>query len=153
MDVLGVHIRLSDGLHPLGTPLGVFLINLIAWVLIALAVYQVSLYLIRYGTRRIPTRIDDLVIGIVRGPLLVLLVALGFVRSWERAFGPEGVATLFHRVYRGLLIILGAHVAWRVLYEIIIAYLKPVVQQSDSTADDIVIPVLSRIGPSSSSSP
>jgi small-conductance mechanosensitive channel len=147
MDVLGLEIKLPAWLNFAAHPLGMFLVNLFGWVIIALLVYYLTYLLIKYATRHTRTRIDDLIIGLIRKPLLTLLVAYGILRSWELAWGESKFSLALHRIYNGLLIISGAYVAWRILFEIIVAYLKPKVQESDSQADDIIIPILSRIGP------
>jgi len=147
LDILGLEVNLPNWLGFAATPLGTFLINVVAWVIIALLVYYATCLLIKYVTRYTHTRIDDLIISLIRKPLLILLVAYGILRSWELAWGASKFSATLHRVYSGLLIVSGAYVAWRILFEIIIAYLKPKVQESDSQADDIIIPILSRIGP------
>ena len=147
LDILGLEVNLPTWLGFAATSLGTFLINMAAWVIIALLVYYATCLLIRYVTRHTRTRIDDLIIGLIRKPLLILLVAYGLLHSWELAWGASKFSAALHRLYNGLLIVSGAYVAWRVLFEIIIAYLKPKVQESDSQADDIIIPILSRIGP------
>lgn len=147
MDILGLDLKLPAWLGFAATPLGMFLVNLIAWGIIALVVYYATSLLIKYATRHTRTRIDDLIIGLIRKPLLTLLTAYGILRSWELSWGESKFSLALHRIYNGALIVAGAYVAWRILFEVIIAYLKPKVQESDSQADDIIIPILSRIGP------
>ena len=147
MDVLGMSIILPEWMGFAATPGGTFALNLLLWLAIAWLAYAVSRVLVRQLTRRSRTTIDDLILGIIRKPIVLLLLALGFVNSWRAAYGPSDATDLLGRLYNGLLIIMVAHMAWRLLFEVIIARLEPIVRASDSQADDIIIPMLKRIGP------
>lgn len=128
-------------------PLTSFILTWLGWLVITALVYYVVCVVVQRATRNTRTRIDDLIIAILRWPLIAALASYGLLHSWEIAFGQSSVTDTLQRLHRGLLIILAAYVAWRVLYEVIIAYLRPIVLESDSQADDIIIPVLSRVGP------
>jgi len=147
MNILGFDVTLPDWLEFAATPPGTFLVNLLAWFLITLAVYVLVATLIRRFTRHSRTRIDDLLLRIVRRPLVILTLSYGAISSWQRSLGESPFTASLQRLYHGILIILGAYVIWRVLFEVVVAYLKPRVQESDSQADDIIVPVLRRIGP------
>lgn len=147
MNLLGMHLELPGWLGFAAGPIAVFAANLIAWAVIALLARLVLRLSVRYVTRRSTTQLDDLIVSIVRRPLVLLIIAYGFLSSWELAYGESGITNALQRLYNGLLIVLGAYVAWRVLFQVLIEYLRPKVQESDSQADDILVPVLSRIGP------
>ncbi|NLG27488.1 MAG: mechanosensitive ion channel family protein [Chloroflexi bacterium] len=147
MDILGLQVALPTWLECAATPLGSLALNLLAWVLIVLIVYWLLITVVRRLTRRSRSRLDDALMRILRWPVVVMLLAYGLLDAVRRAWGEtEGVAVLA-KLYRGVLIVLGAYVAWRVLFEIIVAYLAPRVQESDSQADDVLVPMLRRIGP------
>jgi len=128
-------------------PLASFLLTWLGWLAITALVYYVVCIVVQRTTRNTRTHVDDVIIGIVRWPLIAALVSYGVLHSWEVALGESSVTNALQRLHRGLLIILAAYVVWRILYEVVIAYLKPLVQESDSQADDIIIPILSRVGP------
>jgi small-conductance mechanosensitive channel len=75
------------------------------------------------------------------------VVAHGLLNAWELAYGGSPISEALQRIYNGLLIILVAYVAWRVLFGIVLVYLTPTLQEADGQAGRIIIPVLSRIGP------
>lgn len=131
----------------LGQPVLTFLFNLLAWVAIAVLVLILGRWAVARLSRRSRTLWDDILVGIVRRPVVVLIVAYGFLYSWELAFGDSPVSNTLQRLYRGVAIMVFAYVGWRILYDVIIAYLRPKVIESDSQADDIIIPILGRIGP------
>ncbi len=145
--ILGLDLTLPDSLRFAATPPAVFITNLVVWILIALAVSHLTRLLVQRVLRRSATQIDDILIGIIRRPLVLLLVANGLLQSWRIAFGSSQVTDSLQRLYSGVLIMVVGYVAWRLLYEVVIAYLTPIVQQTDSQADDIIIPILGRVGP------
>lgn len=147
MKLLGFDLGLPES-FPLSESIwGAFLLNLFGWILLAVVVGAVLRFLIRNLARRTRRVLDDAIMTIVYRPLVVLVLAYGMLHSWQVAAGPTAVSEQAVRLYRAVLIVLAAYVGWRVLYEIVIAYLAPIVQQSDSRADDIVVPILRRIGP------
>ncbi len=147
LTLLGSDLTLPDGLLWLAQPILVFLVNLVAWVAIALLVFVLGRWGVTHLSRRSRTLWDDILVGIVRKPAVLLVVAYGLLQSWELAFGDSAITNTLQRLYRGVAIMVCAYVGWRVLYDVIIAYLRPRVAESDSQADDIIIPILGRIGP------
>jgi small-conductance mechanosensitive channel len=125
----------------------VFAAAMLVWILATAAVYFVGRVALRWLTRRSPTRLDDIIAHIVAAPVILLMISYGSLSSWEAAYGESAVTNALQRIHSGLLIVVGVYVAWRVLFEVIVTYLRPVVQESDNQADDIIIPLLSRIGP------
>jgi small-conductance mechanosensitive channel len=147
MELLGYAVELPGWLRFANTPWGIFIANWLGWVVMAIVAYAVTRWLVHLLAQRSATRIDNALVSIIRGPLVVMLIAWGFLRAWETAFGPSDTSNALERLYRGVLIVLGARVTWRVLYEVVIASLRPTLAASDSQTDDIIIPLLSRIGP------
>lgn len=144
--VVGTSLALPSNLLPFAALL-TLAANVALWALLAVAALHLSRLLLRWVTRYSSTRLDDAIVGIVRRPLLLLLLSYGVLSSWEAAFGASAVSDALQRLHSGLLIVLAAYVAWRILYEVVIAHLKPIVEESDSQADDIIVPILGRVGP------
>ena len=147
MTILGMQVMLPDWLAWMAEPVGKFLVNLLAWALLSFLADLLTRAFVRRVARRTDSSLDDTIASIVRRPLVALLAAFGALASWELAFGDSPTTDTLQRLHNSVLIVLGAYVAWRVLYEVVIADLKPRVQQTDSQADDIIIPILRRIGP------
>lgn len=147
LNILGTSYQLPGGWEWFGAPLPTFLVNLLAWLFVALAVFAAGRLAVTRLAPRSRNLWDDILVSIVRKPLVVLVLAHGFLYSWELAFGASPVSDTLQRLYRGVFIMTVAYVGWRILYDVVIAYLRPKVMESDSQADDIIIPVLGRIGP------
>jgi len=147
LNILGSYLALPEPLQWLGRPLPTFLVNLLVWLLVAFAVFALGRLAVMRLSRRSRTLWDDILVGIVRKPAVALVVAYGLLHSWELAFGASPTSDTLQRLYRGVAIMSLAYVGWRVLYDVVIAYLRPKVLESDSQADDIIIPILGRIGP------
>lgn len=147
MEILGFRVTLPDWLTFAATPLGALLANLAVWILITLLIYWLLVVLIRRLVKRTRTKLDDTLVRILRRPLIALVLSYGVLDAWQRAMGETPFTLGLERIYNGVLIVLGAYVAWRVLFEVIVAQLAPRVAESDSQADDILVPILRRIGP------
>ncbi|MBC7236522.1 MAG: mechanosensitive ion channel family protein [Chloroflexi bacterium] len=147
MHFVGLNLVLPEWLNWAATPLGTLLANLLAWIVIALIVYYALIGITWRIARRSRLRIDDLIVGILRRPLLVMLLGYGLISAFNTAYSELPFTETLRRLYNGVAIVVGAVVAWRILREILIASLRPVVMESTSQADDVIIPILSRIGP------
>jgi small-conductance mechanosensitive channel len=145
--VLGLRIALPLGLDFATTPLVTFLVNVLAWALITVVTMVGYRLLIRRIAFLSRSRVDEILVAIVHRPLLILMAAYGLLYAWVLVYGASPATLTFQRIYNGLLIVLVAYVAWRVLFEIILASLKPTLQDADSQAGHIIIPILGRIGP------
>src|SRR4051794_7839433 len=101
-----------------------FIVTLLAWLALTYAVYQALRVLVRRWVGRSRTQLDDVIINIISRPLILLLVSYGFLNAWEASFGESSITDTLQRVHQGLVIFLTAYVAWRILYEIVVAKLK-----------------------------
>lgn len=146
-EFLGYALTLPGWLQFAGTPWGVFVANVLGWVAIAAITYGIACWLVHFFARRSATCLDEMLVTIVRTPLVGMLLTWGLLHAWQTAFGPSDTSGWLERLYPGVLIVLGARVSWRILYEIIITHLRPSLALNDKQGDTIIIPLLSRIGP------
>lgn len=147
MRLIGLQIAVPEWLGWLATPLGTLVANLVGWTIIALIVFLVVLEIARRLANRSRIRMDEQVISILRRPLLVLLLGHGLVAAINTAYGEWPVAGTLSRVYNGMAIVIVAVVAWQIFREVVISSLRTMVLESTTQADDIIVPILSRIGP------
>jgi hypothetical protein len=66
---------------PLDGDVGVFLMDVLVWLLISLLVVFVVGPVVKFATRKTKTELDDIVLSIVRKPIMVLVFTFGIVTS------------------------------------------------------------------------
>ena len=78
-------IRLLDQFSRSYPPAAIFLIGLVGWLVLGLLVALLTPPLIRWLSRRARLEAEEIVIAIVRWPLVALIVLYGLLDAWRRA--------------------------------------------------------------------
>ncbi len=131
---------------PLNSRLVTFLISIAIWAAIAiLALVVVSPFLRRYGERT-ESGLDDVVLGIVRGPLVLLIIAYGVVQSTAILDPPAAVVNLLFLAYNIVLILVLTWLAYRIFRGVLIAYGKQWAKKRKTPIFDVIWPLASRLG-------
>lgn len=146
IDLFGFTITLPPTLQFLDTPLGEFFITALVWVLIAFVAYLVLTYVLHWLTRRLPGEVDDIVLGIVRRPLLILLIAFGIINSLRALQLPAPFTEWVERVLLSAEIIVGAWLLWHIIHDVFLYYGRQWSVRTESRLDDILIPLVSLVG-------
>ncbi|MBW3583195.1 MAG: mechanosensitive ion channel family protein [Euryarchaeota archaeon] len=148
--VHGTRLVLGQWDNPLPPPLddawGVFLLNLAAWVVIALLVMLAIDPTLRLLTKRTKTEMDDHIIHILRFPVFLVLATWGLKQSLEVFDLPVGLFSALDRLWVVVLILAGFYVAYRVWQEIIVHIGKRMAAKTESKVDDRLIPVMEKAG-------
>ena len=136
--------------NPLPPPLdgkyGVFLLDVAIWTLIVVAVYEILELFLRRITKRTKTHVDDIVFGIVRLPLLTLLILLGIVESLDVLGLPLGFSSIISKVYYVIMVLVLAYVAYKIFRDVVIYYGKLYATKTQTQIDDVVIPLAEKVG-------
>jgi small-conductance mechanosensitive channel len=102
--------------------------------------------IIKRVTKATKSKLDDLIMGAVRGPLFWLIVILAFQVALERLdFITAGFDLNLEDLYFTLYIIVGFILAWRLVNTLIEWYGKEVAPRTDSALDEQLIPFMRRI--------
>lgn len=144
--VFGYQIQLPSELQFLANIYGSFLATVLAWVAIAVIAYLLFSYVFRWLTRRIPGEIDDIILGIVRKPLFVLIIIFGTLNSLEVLQLPESTVVWFDRISNTALTLVIAYLLWRVIKDVIVYYGESWAKKTESRVDDVVIPIVNLFG-------
>lgn len=133
---------------PLDNEWGVFLLDAVLWLAIAFAVAYAMDLIKHVFVKRTTTMIDDIVIGIVRTPLLVMVFAFGVVQSLDALHKhiPEDVRDMIFATYRIVLVLVVFYLAYKLFKEILIYYGKMIAKRTASKVDDVLIPVVEKVG-------
>ena len=138
--------------NPLPSPLdnewGVFLLDAILWLAIAFAIAYAMDLIKHVFVKRTATMIDDIVIGIVRTPILLLVFAFGVVQSLDALYKhiPEDIRDMVFAAYRIVLVLVIFYLAYKLFKEILIYYGKMIAKRTASKVDDVLIPVVEKVG-------
>lgn len=146
IDVFGFGIPLPPALEFLGHPVGDFVFTALAWVVLAFVAYILLTYVLRWVTERMPGEVDDIILGIVRRPLLLLLVAFGIINSLRALQLPAPFTEWVERILLSAEIIVAAYVVWRIVHEVILYYGQQWALHTENRLDDIIIPLVNMLG-------
>jgi hypothetical protein len=111
-------IELPDWLEFLGDKGASFAATLIVWLLLSLFGYLVLTYVLKWLVRRIPGKVDDIILEVVRKPLFILIVFFGLVSSLQALELSASTMSLLHRISNTVIIATAGFVIWRVLEDV-----------------------------------
>ncbi len=129
---------------PLNTRIATFLISIAIWAGLAL----VALMLITPALRSYSGKSDlpDIVLGIIRGPLVLLLLAYGVVQSVAILQPPPLIINWLSILYGVVLILALTWLAYRIFRGVLVRYGKRLTERKGTPLFEVVWPVLNRIG-------
>lgn len=136
--------------NPLPPPLdgdwGHFLLEVLAWVIIAGGVHFLVIPAVRMATKRTRITWDDAIPKILGKPMFFAIVGAGVKESLEVFQLPVWLASALDRVYQAFVILLVLIVLYRVWHQVILAYTRRVAKRTSSQLDDRLLPVLEKFG-------
>ncbi len=131
---------------PLDGNVGAFLVSVGIWAGIALFVIMVADPLLRAFTSKTATELDDIVLKIIRGPIMVIMVLYGAVSSLEILSLDRGIIADLEILYNVLFVLIMAWLVYKIYDGVIIYYGHELSKKTDSEVDDVLIPVLEKLG-------
>ncbi|MCE5297059.1 MAG: mechanosensitive ion channel family protein [Euryarchaeota archaeon] len=136
----------NDLPSPLDTNDGAFLVTLLGWILIGLLFYFVVDPAVHMMTKKTKTDLDDIVLGILRMPVFSLIVLIGAVGSIEILDISQKMLANIETIYAISLVLIGSWLAYKIYVEVVLHYAKKFANKTDTELDDVLIPVLEKIG-------
>jgi MscS family membrane protein len=147
LNLLGYLIVLPSGLEFLGEPVWAFCINLVAWILIALLVKFVVLRLLKFITRQLPGELEDIMLGILSRPILILIGVYGVNASLHQLPLLPIAINWIEIITNTIVVMVIAHILGRFIKEILVYYGEKWALRTETRVDDVLIPVLNLFGP------
>ena len=138
--------------NPLPSPLdnewGVFLLDVVIWLAIAYAVAYIMDGIAWAFTRKTTTMLDDIILGIIRTPVLILIFVYGVVHSLDALHMhiPIDVRDVIMSVYGVIIVLVIFYLAYKLFKKIIVYYGKIISKKTASKIDDVLIPVVEKLG-------
>ncbi len=145
-DILYFSVPLPPELQFLDNRVVEFLAGLFLWVLIALLSYWLLLRVVKLLTRRAETDIDDVILGILRKPLILTIVLFGLVNCLDRLHLPFQEAT--HKTLQATLILVLVYLVYRIVFkEMLFYYGREFAERGETAVADILLPFANRLVP------
>ncbi|NPA75044.1 MAG: mechanosensitive ion channel [Euryarchaeota archaeon] len=125
---------------------GQFIITVVFWLGIGLLTVFVIAPIVRKITEKTKTKIDDIIWKIIRVPIIVMLFLYGFVAAADLL--PIGATALYYinKLYEITLILVITYLAYRIFHDLMLYEGKKLANRTASELDDILIPVIEKIG-------
>src|SRR4051812_11232816 len=126
---------------------GNFFLDLIIWTAIAVILYFILYRWLRVLVSETRFQADNIVLRIVRLPMIAAIIAYGFVSAFQDLRLPEPYPTVVRSIYFVVIIAATVYLVWRITSEVILRWLRNRVSETDSRVDDLVVPLLGTVGP------
>lgn len=123
-----------------------FIINIIIWAGIAGFVIGVVDPSVKYLSRKTKNELDDIVWNIIRLPLFVIIVFFGVINSLSILGLPSEYMDPISLVYGVLVLLILTWLAYRIFAGVIMFYGATIAEKTETTIDDVLIPVVRKIG-------
>lgn len=103
--------------------------------------------LLAWWARRTPNDLDDVVVGVLQWPVLLLLVLTAIINLTNRSALTEGTKATVNTVANLLRIGLTTWAVWRLVRDTVLYYGRQLAKRSESSFDDVLVPVLDVLAP------
>jgi len=99
---------------PLDGPRGAFLLNLLIWLSIGLASFFLVTPFLHRLAKKTKTDLDELLVKMIRRPLLAFIFLYGFIHSLLRLDLPFEMKATLYQTYSLVALFIGAYVVYRI---------------------------------------
>jgi len=133
---------------PLDNEWGVFLLDAASWLFISVIVLLILIPLLRKLGSFTKTRVADVIIRIIRTPLVILLFLYGAIQSLDsldRHLDPIIRQTAL-TVYQIALTIILIYLAYKLFKDVAIYLARTISKRTVSHLDDILVPIVEKVG-------
>ena len=133
---------------PLDGDIGIFLLDVLLWLGIAALIFIILDPFVKAFTKKTKTQLDDIVLQIIRTPILILIFTYGIVTSTMHLdrYLPYIVIDYLNRLWGIVFWLVILYVGWRLFKDILIYYGKKIAAKTETKIDDILIPIVEKIG-------
>ena len=145
--LLGIEITLPEFLNFLQEPVVTFAVNLVTWILLALVINLVVMRFLLFITRQMPGDLEDIILGILRRPVFLLILLYGVNKSLQLLPLVDEATFWIGRISLTLLVLILAHVIGHLIKDVLVYYGGKWAARTESQVDDVLVPVFSLFGP------
>lgn len=131
---------------PLDGNLGAFLVSVGIWGAIALFILMVADPIMHLVTSKTTTDLDDIILKILRIPVLLIIILFGAVSSLEILNLDRTLVANLETLYSIAMIFIISWLLYKIYDGVIIYYGHKLSLKTDSEVDDVLIPVMQKLG-------
>ncbi len=110
-------------------------------------VFALFTWIVPFLTRKTRTVIDDIIVGILRLPVTIIVVVYGALRVLKSIPHIETWVTVAQKVYIFIIIWALTWLVLRVITDIVKRYVQEHAEQTESNIDDVAAPLVTSAGP------
>jgi len=103
--------------EPFNTPFASLIVNIVIWILIAWLTYYIIKRFILVFTKKTKTKFDDILIDIIRRPIIILIAVYGTITSILQVGINIGLRATIYQVYSFIVVIIAMYVGLRAFNE------------------------------------
>ena len=138
--------------NPLPSPLdnewGRFLLTVLIWFIFSIILVFLLDPVVKSFTKKTKTEIDDIILRIIRTPLLVLVFFYGLVSSLIilEDHIPKVVIDAVSSLYGVVAVLILFYVGYKLFKDILVYYGGVIARKTSSNIDDVIIPIVEKVG-------
>ena len=116
------------------------------WIVVTLAITFVVDKYIKKWAKKTKTELDDIILGVVKTPLLLMLISAGVVSALRIISAISGYMSYIDTTYQIILIFAIVWLIAKLYKGILIYYGKEFAAKTESKIDDILMPTIEKMG-------
>jgi small-conductance mechanosensitive channel len=134
--------------EPLDNEWGVFLLTILIWFIISMIIVFLLSPVIKTFTKRTKSRIDDIILKIIRIPILILVFFYGFVSSLVilKDHIPSVGLDIINSFFGVVVVLILFYVAYKLFKDILVYYSREIAKKTATKIDDVLVPIIEKIG-------
>ncbi|UCE73655.1 MAG: mechanosensitive ion channel [Methanomassiliicoccales archaeon] len=133
---------------PLDNEWGIFLLTVLIWLAFSIILVFILDPFVKAFTKRTKTEVDDIILRIIRTPILVLVFFYGVVSSLIilEDHIPKSVIDAVNSLYGVVAVLILFYVAYKLFKDILVYYGEIIAEKTSSNIDNVIIPIVEKIG-------
>jgi small-conductance mechanosensitive channel len=146
IDILGFHFEFPEPLEILDNNLGRFIIQFLLWLLIAAIVLLILDPVIKKATEKTETKIDDIILHIIRRPIMILIILYGIVVSLAELELPNEFMYWINGAYSIGFFLMMIWIGFKVFQGVLLQLGHTLAKRTKSHVDKILVPAIQKLG-------
>ncbi len=131
---------------PIDTAFWTFIFTFLSWIAIAGGIVGLANLIARTFARETETKVDDMVVELMKGPVFLLIIFFGFQHSMPIGGIDSSQIPFLDSVLGMMLTALITWISYKVFKDILVYYGKMLSAKTQTDLDDRLIPVISKLG-------
>jgi len=134
--------------EPLNNEWGVFLLTVLIWLILSIILVFLLGPLVKSFTKRTKTKIDDIILKIIRTPVFVLVFFYGFIDSLNilKDHIHSIIFTIVNSIYGVAVVLILFYTAYRLFKDILVFYSRQIAAKTATNIDDVFVPIIEKVG-------